>query len=231
MSSAVAALLMRAKAGRNISNEVIGMLKQHGSVADEQELADDSVKSTKGIWRKRLFVERHQTPEGALTWRGSRQRTKKLCEWRAATIRNYTECSRLLRIAWTLEGLAIGRGYAFASDTVLAKMADVEVRNLQRALKTLEDDGVIIRASISVHTDKGWKAERRIWLSSKIIKSIPVTMTGTHTGHGDCKDTGYDDRTEAKEDTMHTRGARKSGLSYTQIAARKNAEINSRKKD
>ncbi|KWV61128.1 hypothetical protein AS156_25770 [Bradyrhizobium macuxiense] len=184
----------------------------------------------KGIWRKRRFVSSHETPEGALTWRSVTQRKKKLCDWRIATMQRYPECSRLLRIAWTLEGLAVGRGYAFASDPVLAKMAGVEVRNLQRALKQLEDDDVIIRASISIHSDKGWKAERRIWLSAKVIKSIPVTVTGTDTGHGDHKTTGYGDRTEAKEETQSPIIDRKRGLSSTQLAAKRSAEINAKKR-
>lgn len=182
----------------------------------------------KPIWHKRRFIGRNETPEHALTWRSTRQRTSRLCDWRDATMQLYPESGRQLRIAWTLEGLATQKGYAFISDSTLAKKLNIDVRNVQRGLKRLEDDGVIIRASVSVKQVTGWKADRRIWLSSEIIAApTPATMTCIDTGHDEPLNAGYDSQTETKEEMRASKAGYNARLTSTQLAARRAANLRS----
>jgi hypothetical protein len=54
---------------------------------------------------KRQFIGEGQTPEHALTWRTRCEKNKLLRAWRNWTGKAFPESGRILRIAWTLEGL------------------------------------------------------------------------------------------------------------------------------
>jgi hypothetical protein len=172
--------------------------------------------TTSPKWRRR-FVRDGETPQHALTWRHSKQRTALLCAWRNAVIGRFTESARLLRIAWTIEGLAVKKGYAFISDSTLSKRLGIHLTGIQRGLTELERDGVIVRASVFVNGEP----ERRIWLSSKIIGQIPATIAGTHTRCGDTQHTRYDSGTESNQ---YPKTPRRGRTTCTQDAARRDAE-------
>ena len=171
--------------------------------------------------RRRCFVRDGELPEHALTWPSSKQRTAKICAWRTAVIGRYSESARPLRIAWTIEGLAVKKGYAYCSDSYLSKTLGIHTTGIQRGLTELERDGVIVRASVFTGAAE---PERRIWLSSKITGGVPATTAGRGTRYGDSEPTRYDSGTESKQYTL-TSTTRPSS---TQVAAKKAAELRQR---
>jgi hypothetical protein len=170
-------------------------------------------------WKGR-FIRDGEIPEHAITWRGSKQRTARICAWRIPVIKRFHGSARLLSIAWTIEGLTVERGYAYCGDIFLSKQIGIHTTGIQRGLTELERDGVIVRASVFVNG----KPMRRIWLSSRIIDQTPATVTGVDTRYGDTQDTRYGSGTESKQYTLTSI----SRPSATQIAAKKAAELRQR---
>lgn len=125
---------------------------------------------------KRKFVHESHVPEGALTWRSAKQRNVALWAWRNAVSREFAERPRCLRVAWSLDSLFGGDGFAFPADSWFERRIGLPVNKVQQALLALENGGAIIRASAIVDG----LAQRRIWPSSQII---PPTVGGDDTPH------------------------------------------------
>src|ERR1700741_5185 len=118
------------------------------------------------------------TPADALTWKTSKQRSRRMFAWRVAVMNKFDSNVRVVRVAWLLDALCWKEGYAYPTDSYIADTLGLDLRNVQRALLKLEEDGAIVRASVFVNG----KPQRRIWPSAKII---PATVAGMDTGHGD----------------------------------------------
>jgi len=85
--------------------------------------------------------------------------------WRCATVAKLKRKATLLSVAWLIDCLCWKKGYAYATDSYISQVLGIQLNHVQAALTKLEQDGAIIRASVS---DNG-KPQRRIWPSTKII--------------------------------------------------------------
>ena len=182
----------------------------------EDEIAADTQEQAVIVplrkWKRKFEAG---TPADALTWKTSKQRSKRMFAWRVAVMTQFGTSARLLKIAWLLDCLCWKEGYAYATDSYISKTLGLDLRNVQRALIKLEEAGAVIRASSFVDG----KAQRRIWPSTKII---PATVAVMDTGHGGPRDTGHGSRTDSLEYTTTPRTGR---ISSTQQAAKREAEL------
>lgn len=167
---------------------------------------------------KRQFVDEHTTPPSAITWRTASQKAKRLEVWRDEVGRAFPESGRILRLAWALEWLFSHKGFAYATDGFLSQKLAIPVNKIQSCLTELERSGAIVRASVFVRG----RPQRRIWPSSKIVKSIPPTMGGIHTPHDRACDTPHNGGTEYLRKKPSPRVHR---ISSTADAARREAEL------
>ncbi len=160
-------------------------------------------------------------PAGALPKASGRQKGLLRRRWRHAVMCKFAGSSRVLRIAWALQELSAKNGYAFATDTHLARETCVPPDKVERALKELQDAGCIIR----VHVYENAIPQRRIFLSGRIIRTsadlhqsglaTPATVADQDTRHGGPLDTRHRGGTEDTGDTRAYRSLHKPGLRST----------------
>src|SRR4051812_7403356 len=93
----------------------------------------------------------------ALTWSDDKQKSALRRKWRNATIETFGSQARLLRLAWILYELSGQKGYAFASNTTLARATSMPVKKIEACLTHLERGGAIIRE----HVETNGRSERR----------------------------------------------------------------------
>ncbi|CAM5374736.1 putative protein OS=Afipia felis OX=1035 GN=NCTC12722_02136 PE=4 SV=1 [Afipia felis] len=174
--------------------------------------------------RKRKFLPSGEVPENAATWRSKKGKAKFCRDWRKAISRRFRENPRILRVAWALEWLFGKECYAFPTDSFLSKELDLPIKNVQAALKVLEDGGAVIRASVFV----SGTAQRRIWASMEIVRSVfPIVGNGVIP---------YEEPeiipTMGRENTGTNTGSRgySRGLPRELEQARLSAEINERRR-
>jgi hypothetical protein len=115
------------------------------------------------------------SPPQTLSWRSAAERNTKLRALRRAIMTVFSEQTRVLRIAWALEGLFnVKTGYAYPSNSWLAKETGVQENHVQAALLTMEQAGAIIRRTI-LHNGR---QQRVIYPASTIIPTPIVGVGG-----------------------------------------------------
>jgi hypothetical protein len=170
---------------------------------------------------KRRFIDERATPAKALSWRTPGEKAKRLDNWRVAVGKTFSESARVLRIAWALEWMFGKEGFAYATDSYLGQKLGIPVNKIQSGLTELERAGAIIRASVFFKN----KAQRRIWPSSQILRSIPPMAGGMDTPHDGPIHTPHEGGTEYLVRTPSKQFRR---FSATLDDARKSAEIRER---
>jgi hypothetical protein len=114
-------------------------------------------------------------PPGVLTWRSTAERNQLLDLWRLAVFTMFAEQPRALRLAWTLEHLFHGKtGYAYASNSWLAKKTVLAENKLRDALATLEKAGAIVRGYVPHNGQK----QRVIYPATGILPCPTVGRRG-----------------------------------------------------
>jgi len=163
---------------------------------------------------RRRFIREGSRPAEALIWANNRTRPHALRKWRCAVSAAISDRPRCLRVAWTLEWLFGVNGYAYPTDSFLARELGIQIKHVQAALQHLEKVGAIIRASVFVNG----RPERRIWPSSAII---PPTVGNTDTPHD-----GADlPPVTGRQNTQEGKNTRRMFISSTANAARRDAEL------
>jgi hypothetical protein len=147
-------------------------------------------------------------PPGAMIWADKSAKQHRLREWRQGVGRKFGEAPRVLRVAWTLEWLFTDEGYAFASDSFLARETGLHVDSVSKALTALQRGGAIHR----VRTGCGRKAERRIYPMVAVAQEISARLAGEISAK------------LAGQNPYRTRLAQKFGLTSTMEQARRDAE-------
>jgi hypothetical protein len=123
---------------------------------------------------RKSFIREGTIPAGSLTWKGRRHFKSRMIEWRQAIWAEFPTEARVLKVAWCLEGLFEGRGYAFASNPYLAAQTAIPINKVEQALKALSDAGAIVRAH--VFTKRG--LQRRLFPAAKILLVLPPKTGG-----------------------------------------------------
>ena len=99
------------------------------------------------------------TPTGALTWETPPLRPPAIRRWRRRVFKNFKSL-RVTRVAWVLADLFHSKtGYAYAGDKYIATEAELSVRQVEKAIATLDQAKAIIR----VHCVIDGKDQRRIY--------------------------------------------------------------------
>jgi hypothetical protein len=177
----------------------------------EDEIAADTQEQAVIVplrkWKRKFEAG---TPADALTWKTSKQRSKRMFAWRVAVMNKFDSSVRVVRVAWLLDCLCWKEGFAYATDSYISKTLGTPLNKVQQALAELEKAGAIIRASSFVDGTP----QRRIWPSTKII---PPTAGGIHTPRDDRGDTPHGGGTDSIE---HKTTPRRGRITSTQQAAR-----------
>jgi hypothetical protein len=166
-------------------------------------------------YKRRRFIGENETPEHALTWKTAPQRSKLMFAWQLAVMALFSSRAPILRVAWLLSTLCLKEGYAYATDSYIARTLDIQLNHVQAAITALERKGAIVRASSFV----AGKPQRRIWPSTKII---PPNHGGMNTPRSGTQDTPQILGTDSLRNTRHQKTPR---ITPTQTAARKQAEL------
>ena len=78
------------------------------------------------------------TPTGALTWETPPLRPPAIRRWRRRVFKNFKSL-RVTRVAWVLADLFHSKtGYAYAGDKYIATEAELSVRQVEKAIATLD---------------------------------------------------------------------------------------------
>lgn len=172
--------------------------------------------------RKRVFIHEDAVPDNAMTWASLKDKARVLWPWRLAVGRKFAESARVLRVAWLLEWSFSSRGFGFMTDGFLSRQTGIPIKKIQAALLLLEREGAIIRSHSYVHE----KAQRRIWVSSKIVEGVPPAVGNMDTPRDGAKTLP----TAGRQNTFErARSASKPRLSSVADAARRDAEIRERR--
>jgi hypothetical protein len=165
---------------------------------------------------RRRFIRPDVTPEQAMIWSNSREKSSQLDLWRDAVGKAFAKSARVLRVAWALEWL-FKDGFAYPTDSYLSRKLDMPVNKVQAALKALEDGGAIYRASTYIRRDQ---LQRRIWPSREIVRRIHPDAEGVLTPRRRRQTNPHRGETEYSGNKRTS----KTGLTYTLRAARIDAE-------
>jgi hypothetical protein len=105
-----------------------------------------------------------------LTWKTEAERTRQLAAWNRAVCSTFSQHSRCLCLALALTHLFnFKTGYAFASNPVLAKEANLDTRRVRRAMAKLEAAGFVSRLPVM------WKGQ--LWrVFYPAIPAVPATL-------------------------------------------------------
>ena len=121
------------------------------------------------------------SPPQTLSWRSATERNRKLRAWRRAIMTVFSEQTRVLRIAWALEGLFnVKTGYAYPSNSWLANETGVQENHVRAALLTMEQAGAITRHTIVYNGHP----QRIIYAASTIIPRPIVGRGGSPSSRG-----------------------------------------------
>jgi hypothetical protein len=151
------------------------------AMADTTTTTPTAATATKSARRRRRVIAPDAIPDGVLAWTGKIPKRSALHLWRRGVCRRFATSARILRVAWALEWLFADCGYAYPTDSFLARQTDLPVNKVQAALAELESAGAIIRASVVW----GGSLRRRIWPAVAVSDgvSIPPTVGGIDTPH------------------------------------------------
>jgi hypothetical protein len=120
-------------------------------------------------------------PPNVLSWRSAADRNRKLRAWRRTVSMAFGEQPRALRVAWALEQLFNTRtGYAYPSNTYLARETGIAVNRVQEALAVLEAGGAILRA---VTVQPGRQRWRAIYPAATLLADWGSPPPAGVTGH------------------------------------------------
>lgn len=115
-------------------------------------------------------------PPGALTWSDARGRAKALHSWRLGCLRELGRSAHQLRVAWALEQLfAVKEGFAFPSNSHLAKATGLAENHVEAAITALDRAGAIIRTRLREGPTRGG---RRIFPARAIAIDAPRVLGG-----------------------------------------------------
>lgn len=171
--------------------------------------------------RQRTFrvIRADERPAEALTWRTHRERAHLFRQWRRSIWRRLGSHPRALRVAWALEALISSRGYAFPSDSFLARETALHIEGVQLGLMALAREGAIVRCHAPL---KRGGYERRLYPGKTILEGSDHTATVAVTPycHGEAKPYA----TLAVENIKEPPSRLKSRVTITQAAARAAAE-------
>jgi hypothetical protein len=158
------------------------------------------------------------TPEGALSWNSAKQRSKLLYAWQCAVLAKFKARGHALAVAWQIFTLCQQKGYAYPTDSYIGGVTGIQINHVQATLTALEKAGAIVRASVFVDG----KPHRRIWPGTKIIppKSGGIDTPKIRGVHDTPKIRG----TDSKGNYQTSKRDRKTGISSTADAARREAE-------
>lgn len=152
--------------------------------ADKNHVLTGTTKRYRAGSRKAIAViAPGDAPEGALRWRGKKQKYHAIWRWRRACKMAFKQQTRELRICWTLESFISDEGFAFCGDRFLAAESDMAINKVAETLTALERAGAIIRC----HARVEGKLQRRIYLGAEFANTAPPTLGGTDhppTGEG-----------------------------------------------
>ena len=127
-------------------------------------------------------------PPHRLWWRSPAERNHKLVAWRGAVMVFFGEQSRLLRVAWALDGLFnVKTGYAHPSNTWLSKVTGISINKVQQALAELEDGGAIVRVVKRSRSGTG----RMIYPAATLVMGTPRVGVGGPPAAGGTKSEYY----------------------------------------
>jgi hypothetical protein len=111
-------------------------------------MSDQNVREKRG--RARFYmIGDGEVPEQALAL--SPSKAQALRKWRQFVNRRCGQRAADVRVAWSLEWFFKRDGYSAAPDSFLAKETGLQLNNIQRSLKSLEQRGVIIRAHVNIN--------------------------------------------------------------------------------
>jgi hypothetical protein len=142
-------------------------------------------------------------PTNAMS-RAPRVRWDQCRDWRFAIMQTFSHEARPIKIAWALESLSAGRGYAFPSDTALAAMCGLNAAALYLGLRTLEAEGFIAR--VHVATPSG--TERRLFLLAVNPTGDGVGGSPSLSGKRAPRAMGTEEETKARAPSRARGGAR-----------------------
>ena len=110
----------------------------------------------------KLFIHFASRPAGAPRWQSGADRRRWLIQWDKRVAADLRTAQTTKLVAFKLHQLFSMRAFAFVGDAALAGMAGVSVPTVQRALRDLEDAGLLIRAHI-FREGKKEHPERRLY--------------------------------------------------------------------
>jgi hypothetical protein len=157
---------------------------QRGGQVSAHNKADSVAAEESGIvvplrkWKRRFDAG---IPDEALTWKNSKQRSRRMFAWRCAVMTKFDSSARVLRTAWLLDSLCQKEGYAFATDDYISKTLGTPLNKVQQALTELERAGAVVAAQFrkaypmpGAYLEIGLLVRRRIQPAAEASREVPL---------------------------------------------------------